>query len=71
MNACKSCKQWDKGIECDDAIGFCESPHFIHTNRANIHGHPKNSLILIASISKDATFLITGPDFGCIHWEGK
>lgn len=74
MNTCKTCKYWtgDCGAEDGVMVRFCTHKMVIQPT----HG-PKDQRIMIPSgvftcDEGGATGdLMTGPDFGCIHWEEK
>ena len=63
MKTCKNCKWWSISFEND--CDFVKSNHASHKSiQFEMIGLPKDDRGLGA-------FLVTGPDFGCIHFEQK
>lgn len=76
MNTCETCKWWacpSAGIEMPvtpgilswgkslDGMTTCENPKL---DELPVHG-------IVTKDDSPATGFITGPKFGCIHWECK
>lgn len=74
MNTCKNCAFWGAYREnvCDGERGSVKST-FSRAHRALANTSP-NGFAVHADASDDTgldSALVTGPDFGCIHFENK
>ena len=66
-NTCKTCKHWDNWNGTGRA-GVC-----CHLETGGIDDEvclPAPNQLLARGMDDD-TLILTGPDFGCIHWEEK
>lgn len=69
---CGGCVHWKYygPLEYEPPIGACESPNFINLNNAEsgrIADFEKADQFRVNCIAP----LITGEDFGCVHYESK
>jgi hypothetical protein len=70
MNTCKTCKHWDTSQPEDFGVYHGDSHFPCERNDGTVQ-------IAQAHGAYTSTFdgshpgLVTGPDFGCIHWEKK
>jgi len=69
VNTCKTCKWWkeEEQVYSDHAHMVCD---YVDT----IHNEGSSSFEVYAEALDDSGMeiaLVTGPDFGCIHWEEK
>jgi hypothetical protein len=63
MNTCKTCKWWGRVRE-----GCCDFVDTLHSAK------PATRFEIYASADDDhnlQAYLLTGPDFGCIHHEAR
>ena len=82
MNTCKDCKHWRKGEFTPDShldewdkytTGFKEFPNLKKDVGSCCSGGDNyyNSAWVDYDTIQDHFIEMTGPDFGCIHWEKK
>lgn len=64
---CRTCKHWGPAIEGRDAM-YCnhdklgDLPEAIN-ERDGLYPEDERGIC--------GAWIVTGPDFGCVHWEGK
>lgn len=58
---CRTCKHWGENRVCNEAFVRVVIKDF-NTSQERIELDADDEL---------SQSLITGPDFGCVHWEGK
>lgn len=72
MNTCDACKWWRGKVVVDPRYGnlwaYCASPNLYVDQR--VEGNDGNARIASGNDIPLAD-LITGPKFGCLHWEAK
>lgn len=61
IGTCKDCKWWEKDEHWGDNVGICQSPKI---------ADPAIDAQAFQCTDKYEDIL-TGPDFGCVHWEEK
>lgn len=61
IGACKDCKWWEKDEHWGDNVGICQSQKI---------ADPAIDAQAFQCTDKYEDIL-TGPDFGCVHWEEK
>ena len=67
---CKTCRWWGNLWPDDpDAVECCDHPklNILETEDLNQLIMPKDNLMG----NGEQGMTVTGPDFGCIHWEAK
>ena len=65
MPNCKTCKWWEE--EPDGGWG---GDDWRDCNHKKLNGNQRGSDVCVP-IGWEGANIVTGPDFGCIHWEGK
>lgn len=59
MNKCKDCKWWD--FTSDSKYRFCDHPKITGAYNGD-------ELDWVSNVDEG---ILTGPEFGCVHWEEK
>ncbi|MFO7948283.1 MAG: hypothetical protein R6V19_15885 [Armatimonadota bacterium] len=79
--SCSECKHWKKGMHWEDEyyeeLGECRKiakygPATSHSLQAeDIHAEIKRTTDRVLALEKAAgsCHLVTGAEFGCVHWE--
>jgi len=80
-NTCEKCKWWNKGADFrkqdsgpkNDNYGYCESKKFTSGYYSDQEDNMDDVIGLDGVLleSDEGWCMVTGKDFGCIHWSGK
>ena len=75
MNTCQHCRYWKQlppyhRSSVFQRFGLCKSVMFVDENREGDppDNYTNNMLVYSSDYGYSGSFM-TGPDFGCIHWE--
>lgn len=68
IHTCKDCKWWESKNK--EKFGDCKCAK-IDISNDNDKGIDKDGAAATCCDDGYGTEFLTGPDFGCIHWEGK
>jgi hypothetical protein len=72
MTTCDTCKHWGPHVNqskiANPIMGACKSPAIDHQDAMGVADNPSFAFV---DCPAEPGKLVTGPKFGCVHWEGK
>ena len=67
---CKSCNWWDDTVRVLDEESNCRCPKLRYVDYPDSPTEDKDKLV-VSDSERYHAYILTGPDFGCIHYKEK